>query len=132
VFDDEMDLTKGEARLALNRPNTALATSLIWADADPLENRPDPTQEVVFDARQRFGPNWTGKLSGRYDFVAGEGTVAALGLEFLNECVRFDVSLSRRFTSSTSVTPTTDFALSLDLVGFGSGVTGGPARACRK
>ncbi len=131
VFDDDLDLTKGEARLALNGQRTALASSLIWAVADPLENRPDPTQEVTFDARQRLGGNWTGKLSGRYDFVADRGTVAALGVEFLNECLKLDVSLSRRFTSSTSVTPTTDFSLSLDLVGFGGGAAAGPARTCR-
>jgi LPS-assembly protein len=52
-------------------------------------------------------------------------------VEFLNECLKLDVSLSRRFTSSTSVTPTTDFSLSLDLVGFGGGAAAGPARTCR-
>lgn len=132
VLDDDLSLTKAEARLALSSPKTALSTSLIWAVADPLENRPDPTQEITFDARRKLTPNWTAKLSGRYDFEGNQGTLAGLGLEFLNECVRFDVSLSRRFTSSTSVTPTTDFGLSLDLVGFGSGVTGGPARTCRQ
>lgn len=132
VFDDDFDLTKGEARLVLNRPRTAFASSLIWAVADPTENRPDPTQEVAFDLRQKLTPNWTGKLSGRYDFAADRGTVAALGVEYLNECIRFGVSLSRRFTSSTSVSPTTDFSLSLDLIGFGSGVAPGPARSCRQ
>jgi LPS-assembly protein len=132
VMDDDLGVTKAEARLALSGPETALATSMIWAVADPLENRMDPTQEITFDARQKLNPNWTAKVSGRYDFVGDQGTLAGLGLEFLNECVRFDVSLSRRFTSSTSVSPTTDFGLSLDLVGFGSGVTGGPARSCRQ
>ena len=132
VFDDDLDLTKGEARLAYSGEKTAFSTSMIWAVADPTQNRPDPTQEVTFDARRKLNPNWTAKMSGRYDFFGERGTVAGLGVEFLNECVRFDVSLSRRFTSSTSVSPTTDFALSLDLVGFGSGVTGGPARQCRQ
>jgi len=132
VIDDNFDLTKGEARVTLNGTKTSIATSMIWAVADPLENRPDPTREVSFDARRKLNPNWTATFAGRYDFVADQGTVAGLGLEFLNECVRFDVSLSRRFTSSTSVSPTTDFGLSLDLVGFGSGGTGGPARACRQ
>ncbi|MCU0827092.1 MAG: LPS assembly protein LptD [Tabrizicola sp.] len=132
VLDDNLDLTKGEARITYSGARTAVASSMIWAVADLTENRPDPTQEFTFDARRKLNPNWTAKLSGRYDFVADRGTVAGLGLEFLNECVRFDVSLSRRFTSSTSVTPTTDFALSLDLVGFGSGVKAGPARTCRK
>jgi LPS-assembly protein len=132
VMDDDLDLTKAEARVTLNGPKTSVATSMIWAVADPLENRPDPTQELTVDARRKLNPNWTATFAGRYDFVADQGTVAGLGLEFLNECIRFDVSLSRRYTSSTSVNPTTDFGLSLDLVGFGSGVTGGPARTCRK
>jgi LPS-assembly protein len=132
VMDDDLSVTKGEARVTVNGAKTAVATSVIWAVADPLENRPDPTQEFTFDARHRVTPNWTAKVSGRYDFVADRGTVAGMGLEFLNECVRLDVSLSRRFTSSTSVNPTTDFGLSLDLVGFGGGVTGGPARTCRQ
>jgi LPS-assembly protein len=132
VLDDDLDLTKGEARIVYNGKRTAVAGSVIWAVADPSENRPDPTQEITVDARRKLTLNWTATLSGRYDYVAGEGTVAGLGLEFLNECVRFDVSLSRRFTSSTSVSPTTDFAFTLDLVGFGSGVTGGPARTCRR
>lgn len=132
VLDDDFSVTKAETRLALSGPKTALSTSMIWAVADPQENRLEPTQEVTFDARQMLTPNWTAKASGRYDFAGNQGTLAGLGLEFLNECVRFDVSLSRRFTSSTSVTPTTDFGLSLDLVGFGSGVTGGPARTCRQ
>lgn len=132
VLDDDLDVTKAEARLALSGAKTAFSTSMIWAVADPLENRPDPTQEITFDARRKLTPNWTAKVSGRYDFEGNQGTLAGLGLEFLNECVRFDVSLSRRFTSSTSVSPTTDFGLKLDLVGFGGGVTGGPARSCRQ
>lgn len=132
VLDDGLSVTKAEARLTLSTPKTAFSSSMIWAVADPLENRPDPIQEITFDARRKINPNWTAKVSGRYDFEGDQGTLAGLGLEFLNECVRFDVSLSRRFTSSTSVTPTTDFGLSLDLVGFGSGITGGPARTCRQ
>ncbi|MCX7288056.1 MAG: LPS assembly protein LptD [Rhodobacterales bacterium] len=96
VVSDDMDLTKGEARIAYSGSKTALSSSMIWAVADPLENRQDPTQEFTFDAKRKLTPNWTGKLSGRYDFVADRGTVAGFGLEFLNECMRVDVSLSRR------------------------------------
>jgi LPS-assembly protein len=132
VLDDDFSLTKGEARMVYSAKRTSLAGSVIWAVADPLEDRFEPTQEITFDARQKIDANWTAKVSGRYDDVANQGTVAGLGVEFLNECVRFDVSLSRRFTSSTSVTPTTDFNLSLDLVGFGGTGSGGAARTCRR
>lgn len=132
VVDDDLSLTKGEARMVYSAERASLGGSMIWAVADPMEDRFEPTQEITFDARRRIDQNWTAKVSGRYDDVANQGTVAGLGVEFLNECVRLDVSLSRRFTSSTSVTPTTDFNLSLDLVGFGTSVSGGAARTCRR
>ena len=58
-------------------------------------------------------------------------TSAGVGLEFRNECMLVDLSLSRRFTSSTNVDPTTDFSLAVDLLGFGGGKKVGPAQACR-
>lgn len=130
VLDDDFLLTKGEMRLTLNRDKLALATSAIWSVADPLENRPDPTREFAFDARWRANSALTAKLSGRYDFVRDQGTLAGFGVEYRNDCVAVDFSLSRRFTSSTSVSPTTDFGLSVDLIGFGGGKTAGPSRRC--
>jgi LPS-assembly protein len=132
VFDDSFDLTKAEARVTINRNRLALATSMLWAEADPvLENRPDPIRELTFDARYRASDYVTAKLSGSYDFAASRGTLAALGVEFRTDCVAVDLSLSRRFTSSTSVTPTTDFGLSVELIGFGGSGAPGPARRCR-
>jgi LPS-assembly protein len=96
-----------------------------------LENRPDPIREITFDARYRASDYVTAKLSGSYDFAASRGTLAALGVEFRTDCVAVDLSLSRRFTSSTSVTPTTDFGLSVELIGFGGSGAPGPARRCR-
>lgn len=132
VFDDSFDLTKAEARVTINRNRLALATSMLWAKADPLlENRPDPIREITFDARYRASDFVTAKLSGSYDFEASRGTLAALGVEFRTDCLAVDLSLSRRFTSSTSVTPTTDFGLSVELIGFGGSGAPGPARRCR-
>ncbi|MGB4827626.1 MAG: LPS assembly protein LptD [Paracoccaceae bacterium] len=132
VFDDSFTLTKAETRVTLNRKKLALATSLLWVVADPVfENRPDPTREFTFDARYRANGQVTAKLSGSYDFEADRGTLAALGLEYRTDCVAVDLSLSRRFTSSTSVTPTTDFGLSVELLGFGGGSKAGAARRCQ-
>lgn len=132
IFDDAFTFSKAEARLDLNREKLDLSTGYVFAVADPLENRPDPIREVTLAAQYKITPNWTGKAAGRYNFVDQSGTTAALGVEFRNECMRVDLSLSRRFTSSTTVKPTTDFGLSVDLIGFGSGVVAGPARTCRR
>ena len=46
--------------------------------------------------------------------------------------VDFNLSLSRRYTSSTSVQPSTDFGLSVELLGFGGGSAAGAAKVCRR
>src|SRR5690606_27514929 len=98
---------------------------------DPVENRSQDTNELTFDARWKATDQLTTRVVGSYDFAAERATLAGLGLEYRTACVAADLSLSRRFPSSTSVTPTTDFGLSFDLIGIsGTGVSG-PARRCR-
>ena len=45
-------------------------------------------------------------------------TRAGLGLVYSNECVTVDLSVNRRYTSTTSVEPTTDFGFTIALNGF--------------
>ena len=133
VFDDQFDFAKNELRLAYASDRVLLGTSYIWLVADNAEDRPSNTAEWLMDASYKFRTDWTGSASWRYDVDAGQATNAGLGLRYLNDCVAVDLSLSRRFTSSTSVEPTTDFGLSVELIGFGSGAApGAPRASCRK
>ncbi len=131
LVDSEMELTKAEMRLDIDREKYGLSSSYVWVQADEAENRPTDTQELYFDARYALTSNWTGMASTRYDVEADRANRAAIGVEFRNECLRMDLSLSRRFTTSTSVSPTTDIGFSVDLLGFGGSAKAGPARACR-
>ncbi|MGC9371177.1 MAG: LPS-assembly protein LptD [Paracoccaceae bacterium] len=129
VFDDSFAFTRNELRLAWATARVDLASSYVWQEANLAENRSIDSSEWVLDAGYRFRNNWIGKADWRYDFVADRAAYAGVGLEYRNECVTLDLSLSRRFTSSTSVRPTTDFGLQISLNGFG---TGGDASAYRR
>ncbi|HBU16443.1 MAG: organic solvent tolerance protein [Rhodobacteraceae bacterium GWE1_64_9] len=131
LIDTGMELTKAEFRMDLARERYGLSTSYVWLQADAAEDRTTDTQELYLDGRYGLTENWTGKVSARYDFEADRATRAGIGMQFRNECLLVDLSLSRRFTSSTSVDPTTDFGLSVDLLGFGGSAKAGPARQCR-
>ncbi|MEX5729183.1 LPS-assembly protein [Rhodovulum iodosum] len=124
VFDDGFDLTHGELRLDWQGQRVELASSLIWMAANAAEDRPEDASEWVADAAYQLRRNWTATADWRYDFVEENTARAGLGLEYRNECVTVGLSLSRRFTSSTSVTPTTDFGLTVALNGFGAGRDG--------
>ncbi|WP_244870036.1 LPS-assembly protein LptD [Pseudorhodobacter ferrugineus] len=130
VFDDRFKLTKGEMRLALDRETYGVSSSYVHLLADAREGRIDDVSQVTLDGRYDFAPNWEAKVSTRYDFVANRAASAGLNLAFRNECLKLDMALARRFTSSTSIKPTTSFGLSVDLLGFGGKAKRGPAAAC--
>lgn len=131
LLDDGLTLTKGELRMGVTAERYAVSAGYVYVRDDPAENRPDPTEELVFDSSVKLSRGWTARLSGRYDVVLDRASRAGAALAFRNECLLVDLSLSRRFTSSTSVTPTTEFGLSVELLGFGGSGESGPARQCR-
>jgi len=130
LFDDGFDFSKNEARIAFDSSRATIATTYVWLEAVEAENRPTDTHEIALDGAYRFGRNWTGTFDGRYDLVTDQTARTGLGLEYQSECLTVDFSLSRRFTSSTNVSPSTDFGLQLSLAGFGSGRNAQAAKSC--
>jgi LPS-assembly protein len=132
LLDNTFGLTKAEMLLAHDQPRYGLEAGLLFHEKDEDEGRPIDTREVVFDGRVALGQaGWQARLSNRYDLEAHRASNAGLGLVFRNECLLVDLSLSRRFTSSTSVRPTTDLSVSVELLGFGGSTAPGPSRQCR-
>lgn len=121
LLDDDFGLTKSETRAAWLTDEFQLGAAHIWVIDDDAENRPTPTHELRLDSAWNIGDFWTFKADGSFDVEAKQATRARLGLEYRNECLSVDLSLSRRFTTSINVEPTTDFGLQFELIGFGSG-----------
>lgn len=133
IFDSDLKFAKDEVRFGITSDRLVLSTSYLWLAADATENRPGDTAEWALNAAYDLGNQWTARANWRYDNQADRATSAGLGLAYRTECVTVDLSLSRRFTSSTSVAPTTDFGLSVDLVGFGGTAEAGAVRkSCRR
>lgn len=132
LVDDDFEVTKAEVRFDVAAERYTIAGSYVHAEADASESRPESTSELVFAGSYDLTPAWTTRVSSRYDFAADRATQAGVGLAFRNECLLVDLSLSRRFTSSTSVDRTTEFGISVELLGFGGGSDAGPARQCRR
>jgi len=132
IFDDHFNFSKNETRIEWHKKKLDLGTSYIWMQAEPYENRLTDTSEWTLDAAYDFSPNWKGKTDWRYNFIAGQMAYGAIGLEYQNECVKVDFSLSRRFTSSGSLTPETNFGLKISLSGFGANRSSASrGRGCR-
>ncbi|MCM2561213.1 LPS assembly protein LptD [Lutimaribacter sp. EGI FJ00015] len=132
LFDTSFDLTKTEARAAWITPDLGLGASYFWLTEDLAEARPDPVSEWAFDGSYRISRHWTGTANWRYDVSNNRTAEAGLGLQYRNECVEVDLSLSRRFTSSTIVDPSTDLGITVGLRGFSAqGFDNSYTRTCR-
>lgn len=122
----DLGFDRDELRLAYLGDQAKVAAGYLWMQETAAVPK---TSELLLESDWTLRRGWATSFDTRYDLIADRAAKAALGLQYSNECVTVDLSLSRRFTSSTSVEPETDFGLSVELAGFGSG--SGTSRAVR-
>nr|WP_245243136.1 LPS assembly protein LptD [Pararhodobacter sp. SW119] len=130
LVDPDGGLDRGEARLSWSNRRTEISTALLRLPASDFEDRPDDLRDWTVDVGHRFTSGWAGRVGGSYDFQQSRFGVARAGLEFRNECLLVDLSLSRRFATSTNVTPSTRFDLRIELLGIGGRSAAGSGRSC--
>ncbi len=127
----DLELAKAELRGNWHNERVALSSSYIWLGSDTAEDRAQSLSEFWFDGDYHITPSWTASANLRYDISDSRATRAGVGLVYRNECVTVDVSVRRRYTSSTSVEPSTDFGFTIALNGFAvKGGTEKYRRAC--
>ena len=131
LFDESYRFASNSLRMDWQQEDLSLAGTYLWLRANPAEDLPDDISELSLDAEYRIDENWAASLDYRFDFQQNRAASAELGLAYTNDCIVVDLSLSRRFTSSTTVLPTTDLGVEVRLMGFGKGGSGGrPTGAC--
>ena len=118
IFDDSFDVSKAEIRGDWNGELLSLTGSYLWLQADAAEGRSQAVSEVYLDGEYKLNSLWTASANWRYDLADARAATAGVGLTYRNECVEVDLSLNRRYISSTSVEPTTDFGFTIALRGF--------------
>jgi LPS-assembly protein len=129
LIEENLEVSRAETRAEWRTPRFNLAGTHLWRSAVPQENLFDDLSEITLATSYFVNDNWRASGNWRYDIDAAETTRAGVGLLYQNECVGVDLSLSRRFTTSTNVAPVTEFDLRVFLTGFGTG--GDPRRARR-
>lgn len=132
LFDDNFDFAREELRVGYLQGRYSVAAGYIWMQANAAEGRPLDTSQLALETKWAWNDDWSSKIITRYDLTAQRAAKAGLGLEYANECMTVDLSLSRRYTSSTNVAPETSFGFAVQLAGFGAKTTtGNTTRVCR-
>ena len=131
LVNDDATVNRADARVVWENDDTVLTAAYIWQDEDPDEDRDDPISEWSFDGAFQLSEAWAVTLDGRYDVADDRPVSGGIGLEWQNECVNIDVSVSRSYTSSDTVDPTTTYGLSGTITGFSAGRASGLAAGCK-
>lgn len=121
LYDGGLSLSKAEARLLWQQQAFSLGAAYIWLGTDLAEDRLSTQSEWSLDGTYRISRHWTGSANLRYDVARDETAEAGVGLRYRNECVELNLSLSRRFTASAIVEPSTDIGFTVAIRGFGVG-----------
>ncbi|KIC11135.1 organic solvent tolerance protein [Leisingera sp. ANG-M1] len=118
LLNGSLNFSKAELRGDWHTGRSSLTGTYLWLGTDPDEERNEETSELWFDGSYDLNPSWSASARLRYDVSDARATRAGLGLAYSNECVTVDLSVNRRYTSTTSVEPTTDFGFTISLSGF--------------
>ncbi|UWQ34345.1 LPS assembly protein LptD [Leisingera sp. M527] len=118
LLNGSLNFSKAELRGDWRTERSSLSGTYLWLGTDPDEDRAEESSELWVDGSYDINPSWSAGARLRYDISGARATRAGLGLAYSNECVTVDLSVNRRYTSTTSVEPTTDFGFTISLSGF--------------
>lgn len=121
LIGDDFSLGKSEARLDWSTEGATLAAAYLRLPADAFEERPERLEELSLEGEIRPSDRWAIRTGVRYDIAREAPGELGLGLTWRSECVEVDVSLARRYTTSDDEEPSTEFGLTVDLIGFSAG-----------
>ncbi|MEM9012861.1 MAG: LPS assembly protein LptD [Pseudomonadota bacterium] len=133
LFDETFNFSRNEAIFSLDYAGATLNSSLVLLEEDTAQGAPEDRAELLLQGGYELTPNWA--ISGffRQDLVEGSVVRAGGALSYTTDCVGIDVSVSRRFTTSLNVAPSTSAGLNIRVAEFSTGDRRGrPRSRCSK
>lgn len=118
VFDEDFEFARAELRGDWQFSRGSIGGSYVWLDADADVDRTTATSEILLNGNYNISKHWAATADYRFDIADDRSATAGLGLTYNNECVSVDLAVERRYSSSTSVEPTTNFGFNVGLRGF--------------
>ncbi|MDE0784790.1 MAG: hypothetical protein OSB34_16630, partial [Planktomarina sp.] len=122
LLKDAGDVKKTEGRFLWQNLAHEIAATYVGLSADLKEDRPKSLSSLNFNWKYRFAPNWRSSSEFQLDSSIGKLSQLNMGIRYENECVNIDFSASRRLSTSATLNDKTEFSLSVELLGFSSGV----------
>jgi LPS-assembly protein len=133
LFNEGLSITKAELRGNWRGDGTSISGSYLWLLEDPAEQRNRDISELNLSGAFDLTRNWQANADWRFDLADERSATAGVGLVYNNECVTISLSVDRRYSTSTSLDPSTNLGFTVGLRGFSAQKgTERFARTCRK
>ena len=100
VYSKNFSLKRSDTSLKVTKNLYQINTSLVNLISDPSEGTSSDLKELILNFNSSLTKNWSGKIGLRRNLVNNENINASVGLNFKNECIDIDLSLSRRNTAT--------------------------------
>ena len=100
VYSKNFTLKRSNTALSVERPRYRIDSSLTNLLSDPSEGTNTDLKELTLKLESSLTQNWSGKVGLRRNMVNNEDINASVGLNFKNDCIDIDLSVSRRNTIS--------------------------------
>ncbi len=132
MITDEGRLGKTETLLNWRDLRNDISAQYAWLAKDTNEEREKSLSGLSLSWQSDITQNWITETAVKFDTSRGEATDLDFGLKFANECLNIGFSASRRFSTSSTLQPSTDYNFKVELTGFSTGLENPPKQQrCR-
>jgi len=131
LVDPTNTVSRAETNLAWTGGATSVATRYLFVPASAFEDRATPLNEWSVDVTRNFNSGWASTVGWDFDIAQNLFATARAGFAYRNDCLSFDLSMSRHFVTATNPTSSTRFDLRIELLGIGGRAPSNSNRACR-
>ena len=100
VYSKDFSLKRSDTSLKITKNRYQVNTSLVNLISDPSEGTSTDLKELILNLKSSFTKNWSSKIGLRRDMVNNENINTSVGINYKNECIDIDLSLSRRNTAT--------------------------------
>ncbi len=120
LFSSDFELSKNETSLEFIYKKLKTDISYLQLEEDVVAGASDRRREATLKLDYTPNDNWTYLAEWRHDFVTDSAIEGEFGLQYENECVKVDLSLSLQYAASGTVTSTKELGLTVSLIGIGN------------
>ncbi len=131
LFDENLSFSRNDIQANVKLGALDMTANYVYLLPDITASSFQKRHEITLNTDYRLNQNWSFGATYRRNLATARDVERKLRISYGNECISTDFSVSRRFTNSNSIPPSTEIGLSISLAGLGGTDQAWPAHKCR-